>query len=83
MKNLEAYPTGLSNKPLKSCILFDYKQEVIPLIFENSSDISRSWEAMQRLFSTGIWLWLFPSETPPELKEMFIFDFFQIATKKP
>lgn len=54
VKNLEAYPSGLSNKPLKSCILFDYKQEVIPLIFENSSDISRSWEAMQRLFSAGI-----------------------------
>ena len=51
------------NKPLKSCILFYYKQEAILLTFKNSSDICRSWEAKQKLLNTGIWLWMFPWET--------------------
>lgn len=53
-ENSEAYSLAPSNKPLKSCILFYYKQEAILLAFKKSSDICRSWEAKQRLLSTGI-----------------------------
>lgn len=84
LKNLKAYPSGLINEPLKSCILFDYKQEVIPLILKNSSDISRSWEAMQRLFSTGIWLWMFPWETSPWAQgDAHFWFFFKLPQRNP
>lgn len=53
-ENSEAYSLAPSNKPLKSCILFYYKQEAILLAFKKSSDVCRSWEAKQRLCSTGI-----------------------------